>query len=336
MILFADLHLRPETEDMIFRGVFPGLLEAALVEAKPHLVCLGDFFHVRYQVPVSCLNRVHEWLTDAGSKGVRVDLLPGNHDQIDVVGRHALEVFSEHENVHVWTNPGWSDFGYFVPYRKDATAMTQALVGGLADAGSRPKVAFVHGGLVGAKMNDAVVDQDGISVSALKGWKTLFFGHYHARQKLARGKAIYVGSPYQTRADEAGQAKGYGTWNGQAFAWVDRTWGARFVRLSAAAVSDLGVLADLAQAGDHIRVTATAGADVEELSAELIARGFTDYVVTPERAVETEARIEVEAGAGIDAYARGYVELRAGELDPARLMETFDCLTGRTPCDLSE
>jgi UDP-2,3-diacylglucosamine pyrophosphatase LpxH len=83
MILFSDLHLKPESADVCFE-----VLDAvcALACASDRQVAfLGDFWHVRYALPVDLLNCVSDEMARWQLEGVEAHLLPGNHDQIDVL-----------------------------------------------------------------------------------------------------------------------------------------------------------------------------------------------------------------------------------------------------------
>ena len=111
MIVFSDLHLREETADTVFNEVLKGLVVALSVENDKTLVCLGDFWHLRYQVSVHLQNQVlsvFQWLNRLG---VSVHLLPGNHDQINVQGENALDIFSPLPNVTVYSTPKWTKYG---------------------------------------------------------------------------------------------------------------------------------------------------------------------------------------------------------------------------------
>lgn len=321
MILFSDLHLRPESADIVFGEVLPGILEAAIGQDDRHVIFLGDFYHLRYNVPVDLQNRVHETWKAWKEAGITLDLLPGNHDQIDLAGRHALEVFSTHPNVTVWTEPGWGQHGFYMPYRKDEEVVRQTVEYTAAGEGS-PAVLFYHGGIRGAAMNDHREADEGIRVDDLKGWKKVFCGHYHKRQKMLRGKIVYVGSPWQTRADEAGHPKGYATWNGSKFAWVDTQWGPRYHKIEVPESGNVPDLSDI-RPGDIVRASVADSAASEAVVRLMSEHGVTDVTVT---VAETEAptvRLEVEDGAPIEAFAQGYVDLQRGDLDAVKLMEMF-------------
>jgi DNA repair exonuclease SbcCD nuclease subunit len=204
MIVLSDLHLRESSEDVCFR-VLDEIESLALGDDK-HIVCCGDFWHIRYQLNVRLLNRVAELMRRWEDLGLELDLVPGNHDQVDVAGRNALEVF-EGNNCLVWTEPGVDNLGHcgFVPYRKDRDEQLECL---RAVAEETPAIIFGHFGIQGATMNNGQKDRDGLEVltQLMSPRSHLVLGHYHKRQSGNGWE--YVGSPYQTSFGEAGNACG--------------------------------------------------------------------------------------------------------------------------------
>jgi DNA repair exonuclease SbcCD nuclease subunit len=204
-VVFSDLHLRESSETICFRVL--GEIEKLAMAHDKQVVFCGDFWHLRYQVNVRLLNCVAEWLHVWERKGLMVNFLPGNHDQVDVAGRNALEVFAAFSNVTVWTNPGGHTQGGtkigWVPYRKDPAEIQQALK---YHAQMRSAVVYAHFGVAGSIMNNGRADQEGVVVP--KKVPPLILGHYHKRQVSADNAWQYVGSPYQTSFGEAGNECG--------------------------------------------------------------------------------------------------------------------------------
>jgi len=204
MIVFSDLHLRESSEDVCFRVLEQ--IERMALEDDQRIVCCGDFWHIRYQLNVRLLNRVSELMRRWADLGLELDLVPGNHDQVDVAGRNALEVF-EGDNCVVWTEPGISHDGRlgFVPYRKDLEEQGGCLKAVVAEA---PWIIFAHLGICGAAMNNGQKDRDGLDAATqlVCPQAHLILGHYHKRQTGMGWE--YVGSPYQTSFGEEGNVCG--------------------------------------------------------------------------------------------------------------------------------
>jgi calcineurin-like phosphoesterase family protein len=205
-IIFSDLHLTEKTEEICFK-VLDKIKELA-VDSDRGVLFLGDWWSIRNQVSVALLNRVAEVLREWRSLGIRLELLPGNHDQIDINGRNALEIFCEYACVR--TDPGYDPINFFgwVPYRKDFDKQRNVIKYIRKNASPRA-VIFGHFGVAGALMNSGHRDEDGqkdLGMDDLVNQdlrnQRFILGHYHRYQ--CKGNYCYVGSPYQISYGEAG------------------------------------------------------------------------------------------------------------------------------------
>lgn len=319
MILFSDLHLDEDSAEVVFSEILPGIKREAFNRRDPVIVCLGDFYSLRYQVRVEIQNAVRDELQTWVRGGLQFRLLPGNHDQVDVHGRNALEVFDQlGPNCVVYTHPQWDEFGLWVPYRKYPKDLEAAFQRERPVFHEKGKATlFGHFGVRGAAMNDHVYDADGVPREWLAEFGTVLLGHYHQRQTL--GNVHYIGSPRQVTVHEAGHPKGYAIWDGLRLEYVNTRWGKRFhrVRLEEGDNLDPHGLSP----GDDVRVSVAAGVNVEALGQQLTAMNV-QHTVTPDIAV-ADHRLEVQKNAGLVEYARAYVEQLPTELDRERLMTVF-------------
>lgn len=317
MIIFADLHLREETEKTVFEQVLPGLFDAAIMDENRTLVCLGDFFHLRYRIPVFLQNRVLAFLELLQNNKINFIFLPGNHDQINAQGDHAFEVFRKFPNVQVLTQPQWNDYGYWIPYRRNGEDIARALEQATLTRTGKPPVLWMHHGIKNALMNSNIVDTKGLPVEMFTQWVVLC-GHYHIRQQL--GTVRYIGSPYQTKADEAGQVKGYAIWNPDTFdlKWRNTDWGKRYHNfgLVTGEIDLAGV-----RPGDEIRVTVPAGMNTVILHSTL-EKARVSFVVTPQLEA-TEARLKVTGNSSLTDFVRAYIDQFAGPLDKDKLFNLY-------------
>lgn len=315
MILFSDLHLRPESEEVCFK-VLDAVrqLTLELDQDVRELTFLGDFFHVRYAVPVYLLNRVHRWLLDTVCAGIRIRILPGNHDQIDVGGQHAMEVFSGIKEVRVMTEPQVDAWGTWLPYRKDPNVLldwiqTQMKGPGVALPGT--SLAFMHHGIVGAMMNNGIVagDTDGVSPSQLRMFSRVFCGHWHRHQTISH--CTYVGSPWQTRPDEAGEQKGV------IHLHPSLTW--KFIPLNVGKkyhVVGEGQLLPQLNPGDVVKLPAGVPVDFVD---NLVGKGV-EVLVAPSPQL---AMTRFPNGSTIREYAKLYLEIQKAA-DTDYLLKVFD------------
>lgn len=332
MIIFSDVHLKEESEETVFGQVLPGLFNAAKERGEKEMVCLGDLFHFRYKVDARIQNLLKDEFRRWVDAELDIRILVGNHDQYDLEGRNVLELFHEMNHVRVYSEAGWDGDGMWIPYRKDPAYIEWAIkrFHGNSMNLEGKRVCFMHNGLTGALMNDHFKnDIEGVAVDAFHGFDTVLCGHYHKRQTIfnetsgSNVVASYVGSPYQTRADESGQEKGYAVWDGKRLEYVNTRWGKRYHRI---ALSDGDALElEGIDAGDDVRVSTAVGVDSTDVAAQLIEAGIRTHTVTPD--VEPlQVRLDVPENADLDAYARAYVEAQETHLDKTKLINFFDTL----------
>lgn len=339
MIVTADLHLKEETADVVFREVFRGLEVAAANDMDQTLAILGDVFDVRNVVPVWLLNKFLDTLSRWVSMGFHVIMIPGNHDQYDAGGRNVLEVYEWGEplagqgRVSVYSHPTIDKWGLWVPYVDDKEHLEATLDEWVPNLESSPGVVFGHWGVVGAQRDPHHLDTDGIWLGDSRWPVMMILGHYHKHHGAMPGEGgvwdvqvkqafsyAYLGSPYQTRASEAGQVKGYGVWDGRELRFEAMDWGPKYQKVALVA----GQILDLAsfETRDDVRVTAGPGVDPEAIGVQLKEAGFTRFTVTPE-VEENQARLDVKADADLLDYAREYVRQYAGDLPQDELLDVF-------------
>jgi len=332
MIIFSDVHLKDATEDVVFREVLPGLREACSNSVPGNsgmreAVCLGDFFHIRYKIDARIQNLVADEFRKWASLGIWLRILPGNHDQYDVDGRNVLELFSEIDGVDVYSESVIDPDGVWVPFRKDPNSILGAVAALPNTVNAKGKrVLWLHHGVRGAWTNEHVQNQDGVDPKKLEEFDHIFCGHYHGRQTV--GRVQFVGSTYQTRADESGQEKGYFVFDGAKAHPITTNWGPKYHRIEL----DGSEPVDFSGIGvnDDVRVT-TKGADATALATKagglLHSMGVRKHIVTPE-VVLSEARLEVDDNSVLRDYAAAYVAKFGGELNHGMLLDLFGRLAG--------
>lgn len=327
MIVFSDLHLDEDSADTVLGEILPGIFEASQRLDDRTIACLGDFWHLRYKVDVALQNAVRDELIRWIKAGVTFLFLPGNHDQVDVAGRNALEVFDGlGQGCQVFTRPTWNQYGLWLPYRKHYRDIEDILrinpdVDMPRPGLSHANVLWMHQGIQGALMNDHMRDTEGVPASVFDPFDAVILGHYHKRQRL--GKAYYVGSPRQVTANESGQEKGFAVWDGKKLRYVTTRWGKRFHRIRLEPGQSLDMSGILPT--DDVRVSTAVGIDPSVVGSQLAALGV-QHAVTPDLP-STEQRLEVEVNSTLVDYARAYVNQLPTGLNRDRLMTVFEELT---------
>lgn len=315
MILFSDLHLEPKSAPVALE-VLRRIPELCRKHNDDHVAMLGDYWMVRHTLPVKLLVEARDIMRSWFVNGVsRLDVLPGNHDMVDMAGRNALEVFDGlGASTLVHTEPGWTSDGFWLPYRHTHDEIRAALTKASTEIGGyHPPVLFAHIGLLGAWMNALKKDEHGFSSSEILslGFKRVFCGHYHRHHAVQKG-VVYVGSPYQVSYAEAGQAKGVMRWDGTTAEFIELDVGPRHHKV----VFDVDHPAPLAMPavrdGDKLWVVVKgqmASAAKAVVQQNLAALGIEPARIEMDLQPEARAaRIEVKAGEKLTDIASRFVD----------------------------
>jgi DNA repair exonuclease SbcCD nuclease subunit len=307
MIITGDVHLQEVTEETVFGEVFPDLLALAKEGVSEDLVFLGDLMHIRYNIAARLFDELHETIRELANH-IRVHILVGNHDQYNVLGGTALSVFDHMHNVRVYDEPEVTDIGYFLPYR-EAKQHVAADIETLRNGKQQPKrpFMFMHHGIQGAIVREGLFDTTGIDPTELLAPVT-FCGHYHKQQvwNTNSGEIVYVGSPYQTKADEAGQDKGLvyvdseNVWH-----FWKKDYGPKFYHV--AITEEQQQLPAHIKQRDIVTVTVAKGLDTEAVAKSMSESGYNHLRIAPQQD-EQQLRLSVDSHDNIDAYAQAYVD----------------------------
>ena len=158
---------------------------------------LGDIFDSRRGQTVGNLNNFLYILDYALEVGVKIVIIPGNHDKVFYGEEDSfLNPFTHHpaytliksyyqlqltENIVV----------HFLPYFLDQV-YNQYLQNVIFS--DKQDILFTHIGITGARMNNGV-EVEGIKQSSFQGFEKVYIGHYHDKQIF--GKFNYIGSSIQ-------------------------------------------------------------------------------------------------------------------------------------------
>ena len=289
-----------------------------------NMMIVGDIYDVRYAVPVVIQNALMDWVS---AQTCTVHIIPGNHDQESVQGRNALEVLGLAPHVNVYTEPTWTKHGCALPYRVNVQDLITFINENPCPKGCL-NVAWLHHGVIGAKMNDHVIagELDGIHPDALKSFDVVYAGHWHRHQEVPNSNVVYIGSPRQVHADEAGQEKGFLWMDYSGWEHVEIRVGKRHhrLRLTAGGTLDTSGIAP----GDIVHATVEDEADTQRVAAALGLTGATVRLAPPEQAFR-EDRLGLGPGATALETARSYAVEAGGHqgLDTAELLRVLAVVT---------
>lgn len=180
---------------------------SSAVDRQMPLIILGDVFDRRKPDAVT-LKTAATLFRGAAEAGLRVYILPGNHDAHDTRGLHyVVETFSLAgiEGITVLEAGTTYDIGGLVlcpvPYQS-RKATLELIEEYRAIKFKFPKVLLIHDTVVGTRMSGGYIAEEGVAKDDLKGFDYVLAGHVHEFQKLKPIRGAYIGSPFQMNFNE--------------------------------------------------------------------------------------------------------------------------------------
>lgn len=235
LLIFSDLHAHPfsyKATQEVYGGGYHNsrlvdavrVLEEIELYAVQHRIANilfgGDLFHKRGSLPTAAVQLVFSALRRIASHGIKLWMIPGNHDYADAVGNiHALRVLPYvHDNIYVEDIPSTHVIGTFsvsmLPYRPSKTKLIEdiAILDKTSVDARHPHLLLAHLGIQGAKVGSDYVlvsphDIDLGDVSFAR-FDACFFGHYHEHQKVFRN-GWFIGATHQHNWGDAGSTRGF-------------------------------------------------------------------------------------------------------------------------------
>lgn len=226
MIIVSDLHfhahkshasttdggMNSRLEQAI--GVFEHIAKTGRRMGVKTMAVCGDIFHVRGTLKPSVFNRVHGAVSAIAEMGIKIVMIPGNHDMEDVCGKHtAIDTFASIEGCTVLggnyaeevTANGWRIIG--IPYVHKIEDFKGVFIDAVADLRPDEKtVMLIHQGIDEFEPN---VPATGLTAEWLEDTVPcmVFAGHYHRPGK--KGRVVSVGAPMQHTFGGEGQERGF-------------------------------------------------------------------------------------------------------------------------------
>lgn len=290
------------------------------------LIHAGDLFHVRGKLAPSVLNPTMDVYRAIIKMGMRVILLPGNHD---LENRDAARVSSAVtalegigcEVIHDATVMGIdSQLFYFVPWQS-TVAETKAKLEFLT-AGERPAhIAIIHAPIDGVIVG---IPDHGLDPAYLAGlgYKGIYSGHYHNHKEVAPGVFSIGALTHQTWSDIGAKAGFLIVSSPHSMpVTLNTEWHASHAPSFIAIDGDtdpeeIPLLVD----GNYVRIkiASSASADIEACRAELLDAGAKGVTIISEKAATGVARTAstVKAGASVEESLNEYVKAASfGDLE---------------------
>jgi DNA repair exonuclease SbcCD nuclease subunit len=299
------------------------------------IVVPGDIFHERGLLKVPVYNAVYEiFYQIANQSKVKLIIMPGNHDMVDVRAMHGSEglhsLFAMNAMTVVADRPSHiplDDFQLFmVPFCSDPDeVISNALSIPRSFKTGKPSVLFLHHSIEGAETgpsNWKMPHELKVEHIDALGFDLNISGHYHKHQKMS-DRTIYAGALLQHDFGERNYTPGWlhvlpdGTWT-----QIENKWSPRFMELETDCSSDIDQVANsmdywnIIWKGDSTEKARWKG--VEDASISFKKSG-------PEGAV---LRSQITGKDSAQDMVSKYVKVKTGQDDPSLVEYAMQFLFG--------
>lgn len=174
---------------------------------------IGDLLDKRL-LDGATLKYAMEKILSIADRGMRIRLIPGNHEAQDAAASmYTLRVFEGvRPEIEVWDAESSAELGgvWFrgVPYKPDEVA--RETVSRVRDSqNGAPTVLLLHQSLVGGKVG-TWVNPHGLNDTDLAGFLAVLAGHFHTPQAISIAPLrMYLGAPVQHNFGDAGEERGF-------------------------------------------------------------------------------------------------------------------------------
>lgn len=204
-VVFTDLHVSSKTIDRAL-VLLDRVRETAKHFSCP-VICLGDFWEQRASLTVRHLDLIQREFEKWGAEGVKLIMIPGNHDQVSMDGAvNAVRIFDGFEHISVATEP-YADPERklaFIPWREEAGKQEETFALLPGDGWT----IFAHAEVKGALANSGKPAAGRVTCETIEAHaRACYVGHYHKRQKLG-DRTWYIGSPFEMNFGERDEPHG--------------------------------------------------------------------------------------------------------------------------------
>jgi exonuclease SbcD len=209
-LFLTDTHLSENNIDVV-KSVFSQSIKKAKELGFDRIFHLGDIFHSRKGQIVNNLNGFTAILDEFKETGLKLVVIPGNHDrqQYDSVDSF-LDPYEHHPAMelirHCAGYPLTKEvFLSMLPFFEDDMYIERFKE--MQEHGSKlvKNVLGTHIGVQGSVMNSGIKVESSITPSLFKDFDVVLIGHYHSPQELAEGRIKYIGSSLAHNFAEIGE-----------------------------------------------------------------------------------------------------------------------------------
>lgn len=168
----------------------------------------GDLFHIHGFVSTPALFIATKIFTELRKRGIKLRVVPGNHDMADKQGNiHGLCIASEEEISGKWMDDGLNV--YALPYTQSEEALKQFL-GNVGDGDGG--MVLLHQGVAGVPLSSGYLLDEKLNPKMIPDNSVAFTGHYHFHKKVTPRLTV-VGNLTPLNWGDIDQGKGWLCWD---------------------------------------------------------------------------------------------------------------------------
>jgi len=181
-VFIKDSHLTEDTIDQN-KSIYQQALNLCTKHKCP-LFNAGDVFTERKSQPLVLLNAFEDILESYQYAGVRIHLIPGNHDKVDQEDeRSYINAFKNYPNLHLYQRETSLEFAnnvvvHFIPYFKENGSYLERLES-LKRVEGKFNLCLTHIAVESVRNNDGTLVQNQIKKELFEKFDLTMVGHYH-------------------------------------------------------------------------------------------------------------------------------------------------------------
>lgn len=200
--MLTDSHLKKGNESQIVE-IFRQAIEKIKSLKLDVLYFVGDWFDSRKYQGLSTLKATAIIFKMFADEGVKLRIIPGNHDKPDYHSEDSyLDIFEHYPNIYIVRDHEYFEEGdvrvHMIPFFDEKESYAQYLDIAYESLSDVCNILLTHVAVNGVKNNDGSEMEDVVGLNQFTDhFDFTFIGHYHDYQELANGSIVYIGSSHQ-------------------------------------------------------------------------------------------------------------------------------------------
>lgn len=213
-VIITDTHKDKDNYEIVI-DIFKQAIDYCVKIECDNLFHAGDFFTLRTGQTLKTLLALKKVLRYAKKKGIDIKAIPGNHDKTDLDSKESyLEVYDDVDNFTIYNEEYIEMIDKntslaFLPYFKESYSERLKKIRLSPEyKNSKVRILITHKAFNGVRNNDGSIVTDGVAPEEVKGFTSVFVGHYHDQSVVGKN-IFYIGASRQANFGENSEDKGF-------------------------------------------------------------------------------------------------------------------------------